>query len=171
MRDAGILGEEDRVELLEGLLVPKMTKNPRHRLATRRVRAALERVVPPGFYVDSQEPVTTGDSEPEPDVSVVRGSDGDYADRHPGPADVALVVEVADESLSRDRGIKLRAYAAAGIAHYWILDLRGRRIEVYDTPSGGAYANQEIHAEEAEVALVIDDREVARLRVSEMLPG
>jgi Uma2 family endonuclease len=116
MLRSGILHTEDRVELLEGWLVDKMTKHPPHRVATRLTRGVLEKLVPAGWYVDSQEPVTTIDSEPEPDVCVVRGAPRDYVDRHPGPRDVGMLVEVADESLLRDRGIKKRLYARAQIA-------------------------------------------------------
>ena len=93
---SGVLSDDDRIELLEGVLVEKMSKNPAHRIATRKTGDALRAVLPAGWYVDEQAPVTTADSEPEPDISLMRGSTGDYADRHPGPADVALAVEVAD---------------------------------------------------------------------------
>ena len=79
MRDAGILEDGANIELLDGLLVPKMTKNPPRRLVTYLVRDALAAVVGGGWYVDSQEPVTTDDSEPEPDVCVVAGDPRDYA--------------------------------------------------------------------------------------------
>src|SRR5437868_3175756 len=90
MLDAGILTEDDEVELLEGWLVEKMTKHPPHRAATRLTRVALEKIVPAGWYVDTQEPVTTEESEPEPDISVIRGETRAYLERHPGPADVGL---------------------------------------------------------------------------------
>src|SRR5438132_10578955 len=98
MARAGILTEDDPVELLEGWLVRKMTKHRPHSRCTYRTRRALDRLVPAGWYVDAQEPVTTTDSEPEPDVAVIRGDDDDYPDRHPGPDEVALVVEVADST-------------------------------------------------------------------------
>ena len=77
-------------------------------------------------------------NEPEPDLSVVRGESDDYTDHHPGPADIALVVEVADSSLSRDRGEKRDNYARAGIPVYWIVNLVGRQLEVSSNPTGGA---------------------------------
>jgi len=132
----GIVTEDDRLELLEGLLIEKMTVSPSHRLATRRVRIALERVVPPGCYVDSPSPVTLADSEPERDVVVVRGSDQDYSHRHPGPEDLLLVVEVSDSSLRRDQSRKKSIYARAAIAIYWIVNLLDRRVEVYQEPTG-----------------------------------
>src|SRR4051794_4925182 len=87
---AGVLNQDDPVELLDGLLVQKMPKNPPHRVGVKRLRGALERAVPAGWYVDSQEPVTLSNSEPEPDGMVARGKTEDYAGRHPGPDDVAL---------------------------------------------------------------------------------
>ena len=170
MRDAGILDEDAPIELLEGLLVPKMTKHPKHRLATRLVRSALERVVPGSHYVDSQEPITTDDSEPEPDVVVVAGSPRDYADRHPGPGDVGLVVEISDDSLERDRTLKLRLYARAGIPVYWIVNLRSRIVEVYEAPSGAAYARRAEFAAASDVPVVVGGRELARIRVDSVLP-
>lgn len=115
----GILTDEDPVELLEGWLVFKMPKNPLHRAATRIVRMAIESILPSGWYVDSQEPIALFDSEPEPDVVVVRGDTRQYLDRHPGAEDIALVVEVSDTTLQRDRSLKKRIYARAGIPIYW----------------------------------------------------
>jgi len=171
---AGILMDGDPIELLDGWLVPKMTKNPPHRIATRRVRKALERVAPQGWYVDSQEPITLPSSEPEPDGLVVRGDSADYADRHPGAADVALVVEVADASLEFDRTMKKAIYGQAGIPVYWIVNLIDRRLEVYCDPTGPAdspdYRQCRQHACSEEVPLILDGREAARLSVHELFP-
>lgn len=174
MSAAGILTEDDPVELLDGFLVPKMTKSPPHSPATGLTCAAIARLLPPGWFVDSQEPITTLDSEPEPDVRVVRGDRRDYLERHPGPADVALVVEVSDATLERDRTLKLRTYARAGIPVYWILDLRNRRLEVYTEPSGvhgnaGYRRRREVGAE-ASVVLEIDGVSVGEIALREVLP-
>ena len=131
---SGILTDDDPVELLEGWLVFKMPKNPPHRVVTRLVRAALEQRLPAEWYVDSQEPITLIDSEPEPDVVVVRGDTRQYLDRHPGPGDIALVIEVSDTTLQRDRNTKKRAYARSGIPIYWIVNLSESQIEVYSQP-------------------------------------
>src|SRR4051812_3928187 len=88
MIDAGVLDEDDPVELVEGILLQKTPKKPKHRLSLRKLSKALDPILPPGFFVLLQEPITLGDGEPEPDATVVRGEDDDYADRHPGPADV-----------------------------------------------------------------------------------
>lgn len=103
MIDADILTEDDPVELLEGWLVTKMPKKPQHSAVTLSTRKRLEGLLPAGWFVDSQEPVTLDDSEPEPDIRVAEGDISDYLDRHPGPLDIALLGEVADSSLARDQ--------------------------------------------------------------------
>jgi Uma2 family endonuclease len=174
MIQADILTEDDPVELLEGWLVTKMSKNPKHRVVTQLVREAIAQLLPSGWYVDAQEPVTTKDSEPEPDVAVVRGNRRQYFDHHPGPQDIASVIEVADSSLRRDRSLKKRIYAAAGISIYWIINLLDNQIEVYSEPSGPNeqpdYRQQQNYGLEDRVPLVIDGREIGRLSVKDLLP-
>jgi Uma2 family endonuclease len=111
MIQAGILTEDDPVELLEGWLVTKMPKKATHTLTTQLTQEILAQIVPNGWFVNAQEPITLKDSEPEPDVAVVRGKRRNYQNRHPGPTDVALVIEVADATLQRDQIIKKRLYA------------------------------------------------------------
>lgn len=106
------------------------------------------------------------DSEPEPDVSVARGGEDDYLDRAPGPADLALVFEVAVSSLAKDRALA-HTYLAGGIAADWLLDVKGHRLEVYTTdPSHPAVIAEDGHAD-----LVLDDHVVARIAVADLLPG
>jgi Uma2 family endonuclease len=131
---SGQLTEDDPVELLEGILVFKMPKNTPHTSATTLARREVERLLPGGWYYRSQEPVTLGDGEPEPDGAAVRGGIEDHFHPHPGPAAVGLVIEVADTSLARDRGLKLRSYARAGIPAYWISNLVERQVEAYSDP-------------------------------------
>src|SRR5581483_11694181 len=135
---------------------------------------ALDRSLPPGWHVAKEDPVVTADSEPEPDVAVLRGEIRDYTDRKPGPEDLGLVVEVADSSLRQDRTVKKRIYARAGVPWYWIVNLLDRRLEVYSDPTGPArrpdYRTRKDYGPEDEVPLVLDDREVARLAVRDLLP-
>ena len=172
---AGVLTEDDPVELLDGWLVEKMVKNRAHTIATQGARSAIERAIPDGWHVHSQEPVTLSTSEPEPDVIVVRGSPADYPDSHPGPRDVGLVVEVADASLRRDRGLKKALYAAARIAAYWIVNLSEGQIEVYAEPSGLAdqpdYAQRRDFRPGEEIPFVLEGREMGAIRASDVLPG
>jgi Uma2 family endonuclease len=174
MIHAGILTDDDPVELLEGWLVAKMPKNPPHRAVTRLIRQVLERLVPAEWYVDSQEPITTDDSEPEPDVVVVRGETRHYLDRHPGPHDVGLVIEVADTTLQRDRGFKKRLYARAGIPVYWIVNLSDNQCEVYTEPSGPEpqpdYRQRQDYGASDVIPVVLAGVEVGRIAVRELLP-
>jgi Uma2 family endonuclease len=174
MIQAGILTEDDPIELLAGWLVAKVPKNPRHSLVTQLVQAALTRALPSGWHVRGQEPVTTEDSEPEPDVVVARGDLRQYLDRHPGPQDVALVVEVADSSLQRDQMLEKRLYAVARIPVYWIVNLPETRVEVYAEPSGPTeqpdYRQQQHHGLLDAVPAVIDGAEIGRITVQELFP-
>jgi Uma2 family endonuclease len=174
MTRGGILTDDDPVELLEGLLVCKMTKYRPHTLVTGLLRDGLSDVVAPGCYVDAQEPVTTADSEPEPDLLVVRGTRRDYTDRQPRPEEVPMVVEVADTTLRRDRGVKKRIYAAAGVPVYWIVNLKERQIEVYTGPTGPSlrptYAQRQDYGPDDAVPVLIDGLEVGRVLVRDVLP-
>jgi Uma2 family endonuclease len=89
-----------------------------------------------GWRVRGRSAVTLADSEPEPDLAVVRGEPRDYLEHHPRQADIALIVEVANSSLDEDRDLKYRVYARAGISNYWIINLIDNRVEVYSDPSG-----------------------------------
>lgn len=174
MGEAGILTPDDHVELLEGRVVEKMTKNPPHRIATRKVRVWLETVIPTGWYVDSQEPIVTEDSEPEPDVAVIRGKTEDYAEANPGSEHVGLVVEIADVTLLRDRQLKSRLYARAGIPTYWLVNLVDRQIEVFEDPSAAQspprYLRHTVLGPQQQVIVSLDGKQPASVRVAELLP-
>lgn len=169
----GILTDEDRVELLEGWMVEKMPKNPRHSLVTDGLRSLLEELGS-SWHARSQEPVTLEDGEPEPDISIVRGKRLDYAERHPGPREVGALIEVSDSTLERDRGIKKRSYARARIPVYWIVNLVDRTIEVYTNPSGPGekpdYAEKQEYAAAEKVPLVLDGNEHVRIKLEQLLP-
>lgn len=170
----GILTEDDPVELLEGWLVAKMPKNPPHSLTTELLRESLTPFLPEGWHIRSQEPITTSDSEPEPDVAVIRGRRRQFADRHPMSADIALVVEVADATLQRDRTKKKQLYAQAGIPIYWVVNLVERQIEVYSEPAGrhalAEYRRQQIYQATEEIAIQMDGVERGRIAITELLP-
>lgn len=136
----GLLTEDDQVELLEGWIVLKMTRNPPHDVAVALASKLLVRLLPEGWHVRAQSAITTHDSAPEPDVAVVLGEERLYRDRHPGPQDVAVVIEISDTSLNRDRSDKARLYARAAVPAYWIINLIEARVEVYTDPSGPAVA-------------------------------
>jgi Uma2 family endonuclease len=138
--ELGILTEDDNLELLDGYLVHKMSRNPPHDAAIQKGTKSWFRVLPPGWDLRVQSAITLSDSEPEPDHAIVRGDETAYLTRHPTAADIGLVVEVSDSTLLGDRDDKGRIYARSGIATYWIVNLNDSQIEVYTSPSG-AVAN------------------------------
>jgi Uma2 family endonuclease len=176
MVDEGIIGEHDRVHLIHGILVDKMTQNDPHCTADDLCGIALQPLLPPGWYIRAAKPVRIAggagrpDSKPEPDRCVVRGTVRDYERRTPAPADVALLVEVADTSLAQDRKLVAEVYGPAGIPVAWIVDIRGRRVEVYAAPGPQGYGPPEVFAEGQSVPVVIDGREVGRIAVADILP-
>lgn len=173
MIEAGIITPEDDVELLEGWVIHKMGKNRAHTKANHLVRKALERIVTGDFYIEAQEPVTLLDSEPEPDVMVVRGDLFDY-DNQPQAADVPLLVEISDATLLRDQGWKRRIYARSGILVYWIVNLQASQIEVHSNPTGNVthpdYLQRQTYHFGDDVPVVIDGVTVGSLTVSDLLP-
>ena len=132
--DHGFLDEDDPVELLDGLLLVKEPQHSLHRTAVLLVARAVERGFGEGWFVQTQSPIALDDqSEPEPDVCVVRGSPRDYVNAH--PRQPALIVEVAQSGLRLARGRKALAYARARIADYWIVDLINCVLEVHREPA------------------------------------
>lgn len=133
MIESGAFTEDDRIELLEGWVVKKMPKSPEHEYVIGESQELLRQQVASGWIVRNQAPITLGNSEPEPDLSIVRGFREDYAERHPEPADVALIIEVSDTTLKTDRR-KALTYGTAGIPVYWLINLRDRNAEIYESP-------------------------------------
>ncbi|HEY0009826.1 MAG TPA: Uma2 family endonuclease, partial [Tepidisphaeraceae bacterium] len=130
----GLLTSDDKVELIEGLLIPKMPKNPPDRICNERLGRAIRKMDLGQWSFQKQEPITLLFSEPEPDGSIFAGVTEDYELGHPQAADVAVVMEVSDSTLHCDRSLKLRDYARSNIPFYWIINLIDRRIEVYSQP-------------------------------------
>jgi Uma2 family endonuclease len=174
MIQKGLLTTNDRLELLEGFLIEKMTVNPPHAFATATISEVFARLLTDGRFVNSQQPITMQDSEPEPDVFIVRGKRRDFVQSHPAPKDVALLVEVSDATLQQDQTWKKRIYARAGIPVYWIVNLPERQIEVYTEPlsasSSPTYRHLAIYREEDEIPLVVDGVETAVIPVRDLLP-
>lgn len=170
----GHLTPDDKVELLENYVVQKMAGNPPHDSTISFVHEVLNDAIPNGWCVRGQLTVALPDSRPEPDLAVCRGRLRDYSTRHPGPADVGLVAEVANTSLLRDQRDKARIYARGGIACYWIVNLDERRVEVHTQPSGPcdspAYASVVNYLPGDAVPLVLDGTQVATIPVADLLP-
>jgi Uma2 family endonuclease len=174
MIETGTLTAEDKVELLENYLVLKMPRNPRHGSSVQRMFRPLLRVLPTGWDIRIQSAVTLLDSQPEPDIALVRGSAVNYENHHPGSVDIGLLIEVANSSLLRDQHDKTRIYARAAIVCYWIVNLVDQRIEVYTQPSGStpmpAYGSFQIYQPGDNVPLVLDGNPVGSVAVADLLP-
>ena len=165
----GILTQESRVELLEGFIVRKMTRNPRHDSTIQRMFRPLLAIIPAGWDLRIQLALELSDSQPEPDFAVVRGSPDTFSDRHPTAADTALVIEVADSTLLRDQLDKSRIYATAGIPEYWVVNLVERQVEVYRTPRDGEYTVRELFQSGDAMPLDLEQKRIGLLPVSELI--
>jgi Uma2 family endonuclease len=128
-----------KVELLRGIVITKMSKSPLHELVCQKLMKILMAQAPSGFEVRREGPLTLKDSEPEPDLSVVRGIADDWAGAHPVTAD--LVIEVAVSSAAVDES-KAEIYAQAGVPEYWLVRPEHQRIEVYRQPTAAGYQRQ-----------------------------
>ena len=121
-----------------------------------------------------QSAITTSDSEPEPDIAIVPGPADRYVDQHPVPADIALIIEIAESSLAEDRRDKQRIYARAGISLYWIVNLIDSQLEVYSDPSGPAaapaYRKREIIPADGVATLSIGGERLSPIPVRDLLP-
>ena len=174
MIETGVLTENDRVELLEGWIVDKMPQRPRHSGAISILQARLQARLRKGWIVRVQSPITLEGSEPEPDLAVVKGPEERYLTAHPKGEDIALVIEVADSSVDRDRTVKGRTYAEGRIPVFWLVNLPQFTIEVYSQPKGGRapkYQSREVLGVEQGATLCIEGRSVgAAIPVAHLFP-
>jgi Uma2 family endonuclease len=127
-------------ELLYGQVFQKMSKSPSHSALVRLLQRLLQQACPSDSFVSSEQPITCSDSEPEPDVAVIRGSADQFWKEHPKTAE--LVIEVCVSSHDYERS-KLRAYAQAGVKEVWFILVPERQIEVHLQPSGGQFLNRQ----------------------------
>ena len=142
MAEVGLLGEDDRVELLEGEIIDMSPIGSRHAACVNRLTRLLATGLGDRAIVAVQNPVRVSDlSEPQPDLAVLRARDDFYAEQLPGPADVLLLIEVADTSLAFDRHVKVPLYARAGVPEVWVVDLDGEVVEVFRGPGPEGYAD------------------------------
>jgi Uma2 family endonuclease len=143
MAEAGILSEDDRVELLEGEIVAMSPIGSRHAACVMRLTELLPPRVIGRAHVNVQNPIRLGEhSEPQPDLALLRRRPDFYASSHPGPEDALLIIEVADESAAVDREVKVPLYARFGVPEVWLVDLVSECIEVYREPGSGGYAKK-----------------------------
>jgi Uma2 family endonuclease len=140
MGEAGIFHPDDRLELIEGEIVEMSPIGSPHAACVDALALLFSEIARRRFIVRVQSPIRLNDfSEPQPDVTLLRWRDDFYRGAHPTPADVLLVVEVADTTVETDRKVKVPLYARAGIPEAWIVNLPGERIEIYSDPEGKTY--------------------------------
>jgi Uma2 family endonuclease len=170
---SGVLTKEDRCELIHGLLVEKPRINPHHAVVVSRLTRWFVTALGAAFVVRVQLPITLSDSEPEPDLVLAAGQDGDYVGHHPEPRDILLLIEVSDSSLADDQGTKLRLYAREKVGQYWIVNLRDRVVEVYTDPRGGKKPTYRVRVEYRpgqRVPVTVGGRGIGDIPASEILP-
>jgi len=171
---AGIITEDDNLELLEGYLVNKMGHNPPHAGTIAVVQAALLQLQIVGWNVRVQLPFRASTSEPEPDFAIVRGDHRSYLRRHPVSSDVGLAIEIADSTLDSDRSDKVRVYSRDAIGTYWIVNLVDSQVEVYTDPQPDSapptYATRRDFQPGQSLPLVLDGLTMAMIPVVDLLP-
>ncbi|MGI8551972.1 MAG: Uma2 family endonuclease [Dehalococcoidia bacterium] len=168
MADAGILREDERVELLDGEIVLMAAIRSRHARCVEFLAEWFIIRLVGQVIVRIQNPVRLDDgSEPEPDIALLRMRADRYGDVHPGPPDVLLLIEVADSSLGYDRDTKLPRYAKAGIPELWLVDLNGERVLMHRKPNGTRY--EQVEAIERGEMLTVDGFPHISLPVNDLL--
>jgi len=142
MAESGIISEDDRVELIRGEIIEMSPIGTRHSACVRRLNALLSERLRGRALVDTQNPVELDDnSEPQPDVVLLRLREDFYETAHPQPEDIFLIVEVADTTVKYDRQVKIPLYAEDNIAEVWLVDINGQCVEVYREPTPEGYRN------------------------------
>jgi Uma2 family endonuclease len=140
MADAGILTEDDRVELIEGEIIQMPPIGSQHAGTVNRLSRRLDRAIGDMGIVAVQNPITLGGhSQPQPDIAVLKPRTDYYAQSHPSPDDVLLLIEVADSSTEYERNVKLPLYARHGIPEVWVIDLREPGLEIHRDPGPDGY--------------------------------
>jgi hypothetical protein len=174
MLDAGVFAVREQCELLEGLLVVRPIKAPRECYVMAKLEDMFDVVLPNQWRVRIRCGFTLADSEPEPDLLIVRGGDRTFEKRHPDVQDLGFVVEVGLDTLRHER-FMARIYARNNIPIYWIVNLVDNIIEVYTQPSGPTenpdYASRQDFARGDSVPVVLDGVTIASLPVSDLLPS
>ena len=155
MIETEILTTSDRVELLEGQIVQMSPQQPPHAATTQRTFNYLSSLLVSKAFLRMQLPITLPpNSEPEPDIAVVRIDSREYIDNHPTANDIFLLIEVADSTLNKDRKQKAQTYAKANITDYWVLDVNARQVYVLREPGDTTYQQETILSENDKLSLL-----------------
>lgn len=133
--ELGFFQENDQFELIEGEIIPMVAKGKPHAVCETLLFRELIKLLVDRALVRGQQPIIIpSNSEPEPDLTIVRNVDDNYLSAHPHPADILLLIEIADSSLKYDQEVKLTLYASSGISDYWIFNLADNCLEAYSEP-------------------------------------
>ena len=138
---AGIISDR-RVELIEGEIIEVSPEGPAHSSSCDRIAEYLREKLRGIAKVREAHPITLNTSEPEPDIAIVRLRKSNYSDRHPYPEDIYWLIEIADSTITKDKQIKKKIYATAGIQEYWIIDRNDRQLIIYLSPDGEDYRQE-----------------------------
>ena len=174
MIEVGVLGVEDRVELLEGFVVDKMPQNPSHAGTISIVHEQLGTRLQTGWTIRIQSPITAGGSEPEPDLAVVQGPAQRYLTAHPRAENIGMLIEISDTTILHDRTQKGRVYAKARIPIYWIVNLTELHVEVHTNPRGGkspGYRLRRVFALDAKIDVILNGRSFGEISVISFFPS
>jgi Uma2 family endonuclease len=148
---------DENVELLRGIPLRKMSKSPFHEYLVRFFLGLIDEVIPTGFFITKESPLTTSDSEPEPDLMVVKGKESDFRDHHPTTAE--LVVEVSINTQERDRS-KAAIYAEAQVGEYWLVLPEKKEILIYTESNGREYEQRRTISKGKAISSVIEGLQV-----------
>jgi Uma2 family endonuclease len=169
MAEAGILKEDDRVELLGGEIILMSPIGEHHAGVVNRLNALLNRLLLGSAIIAVQNPISlTDDSEPEPDIAVLRFRDDYYTGSIPTSQDIIFLIEVSDTTDTLDRSVKVPRYAQAGIQEVWIANLQDRMVEVYSSPHAGIY--QKVRRAQPGESLPLAGFPEIIVRVEDVLP-
>lgn len=168
--DVGLLDEDAPVELLEGWIVPKRPHSPLHDAVVQATHELLARALPHAWKTRVQSAIVTADSEPEPDVAVVKGPGSRYRDHHPSTGEILLIVEVADSSLQKERR-KAGVYCSIEVPTYRIVNLQDHSIEVRQESDviGRASRNLRTFREGETINIAQGDKVLATIAVTDVL--
>lgn len=162
MIDAGILTEDDKVELLNGDIVFMSPVGSKHVAHLGLLTKLFLNLIDDKATILTQSPIGLSDqSEPEPDLLLLNLNESFYNEGLPKPSDVILLVEISDSTLERDKEIKLPIYAKAGVPVYWIVNLVDKKIECYSSPQEDYYKHMEIFAPGDSIVLPVVEKEIA----------
>jgi len=168
MIEAGVLDEDDRIELLYGKIIKMSPVGRFHATSVRKINKLLVKRLSDRYTCSQEQPIAIlPRSEPEPDYILATYRDDDYLNGHPEVNDIHLLIEVSDKTLRKDREVKMVLYAQAGIKEYWIVNLIERQLEIYLNPvPAGTFDDQLIYAEDD----AFEHEIVGTLKIRQLLP-